>query len=74
MTHSKADMDPEDQPTSPLTLDSFDPLRDAETVLDRDMDPHDESDVGVVDPRNALGSTDTSVIKGGPEDPGEVGG
>lgn len=34
MMHSKAGKEPDRQPEVPLTVDSFDPLRDAETLLE----------------------------------------
>lgn len=45
MADKKSAEDPADKPANPKTLDSFDPLRDAETLLDESAAP-DPADAG----------------------------
>ncbi|MFL4478387.1 hypothetical protein ACIPUB_08940 [Paeniglutamicibacter sp. ORCA_105] len=71
MTHKNADGDPEDQTTVPPTLDSFDPLRDAETLLDDGTPKNEEVKEGDMDSIGESGSAAPEANYRGPEDMNE---
>lgn len=56
MTHKNADGDQEGQTSVPPTLDSFDPLRDAETLLDNGTPRNEEAKDGDADSLGEPGS------------------
>ena len=71
MTHPTGDKEHGDQPTVPLTLDSFDPLRDAETLLDDDAPPKTGFEVDDEDPATDQEHTVSGDGDSGPEDTDE---
>lgn len=71
MTHENADGDPKDPSTVPPTLDSFDPLRDAETLLDDGMPTSEESKEGNANTLGKTGSAAPETNERGPEDTNE---
>ena len=69
MMHSKAGKEPDQQPEIPLTVDSFDPLRDAETLLEDQA----AGNPGTEAPGRDRPHTDPARRADGPDDPGEDG-
>lgn len=72
MTHENTDKDPGGQTSVPPTLDSFDPLRDAETLLEDGTAQHEESGSGHAKPSENQESAAPGTNERGPEDTNEV--